>query len=310
MVPLAAWPLADSIAYLKRESGRRDITDDDAARLANELGSLPLALSHAAAYLRRTRTVSVDKYIKRLSEHMAQAPTGVDYPQAVFGTFRAAALRAEEESPGAIAVLCLSSFFAPEDIPEKLFGAGGNGSATGLRPPLPEAASLEATLGNADRIEENLGALDHFSLIAFFIERRRFAMHRLVQAAGRALIAADLPAWVECAVALVNAGVLEREDAIKTIEADLDNIRSVLRWSIDHRADVAGGAAMLNRLSTFWQATGNITKRTAGMRTSSRSRMGSPMIYERGSCSTRPRLRSTVIILKARFGCSNAPFLC
>ena len=117
-VQLEAWSIEDSVAYLKRESGRSDVTDEDAARLCSELGGLPLALSHAAAYLRRTRTVSINGYLQRLSEHMSQAPKGVEYPQAVFATFRAAALRAEEESPGSIAVLCLSSFFSPDEIPE------------------------------------------------------------------------------------------------------------------------------------------------------------------------------------------------
>ena len=232
------------------------MTDEDAARLCSELGGLPLALSHAAAYLRRTRTVSINGYLQRLSERMSQAPKGVEYPQAVFATFRAAALRAEEESPGSIAVLCLSSFFSPDEIPERLLKVKVDGSIATLHPLLSDAAALDTSLGNPGRIEENLGALDHFSLIIFFIERRRFQMHRLVQAAGRALVEADISAWVMCAVQLVHAGLLNRDDAIKAINTDLDNIRYILRWAIENKKDVSGGASILNRLSTFWQATG------------------------------------------------------
>ena len=80
-------------------------------------------------------------------------------------------------------------------------------------------------------------------------------MHRLVQAAGRALVEADISAWVMCAVQLVHAGLLDRDDAIKAINTDLDNIRYILRWAIENKKDVSGGASILNRLSTFWQAT-------------------------------------------------------
>ena len=89
--------------------------------IANELGRLPLALSHAAAYLKRKRAVTADIYLAELSRHMKEAPKGAAYKASVFATFQLAMEQAEAEAPGARAVLSLAALYAPDNIPEELF---------------------------------------------------------------------------------------------------------------------------------------------------------------------------------------------
>ena len=65
-IALPPWPRETAAKYLRRESGRADLTDDDARGLADALGSLPLALSHAAASLRDVRMMTPRRYLERM----------------------------------------------------------------------------------------------------------------------------------------------------------------------------------------------------------------------------------------------------
>ena len=51
-IDIEEWALPDAVRYLLQESGRADLTESDARDIAEALGRLPLALSHAAALLR------------------------------------------------------------------------------------------------------------------------------------------------------------------------------------------------------------------------------------------------------------------
>ena len=51
-IPLQPWSLDTATRYLLRSSGRDDLGESDAGAIAQALGALPLALSHAAAALR------------------------------------------------------------------------------------------------------------------------------------------------------------------------------------------------------------------------------------------------------------------
>jgi tetratricopeptide (TPR) repeat protein len=202
-VPLGLWPRDDSITYLRQESGRADLAEADAAEIAKRLGDLPLAVAHAAAYLKRTKTVGAANYLARLDHHMAQAPKGADYPRSVFATFREAIAQAEEHAPGSAALAALASFFAPDAIPEELFHDETAPDDAELRPQIGGTDSpldLASALGDPSRVAEALGELDQLSLILFDPADRTFSMHRLVQSAAREPLADDVDAWALRAV--------------------------------------------------------------------------------------------------------------
>ena len=190
-IALQPWPRETAVEYLKRQSGRADLTDDDARALADALGALPLALSHAAASLRDVRMMTPRRYLERIERYLAEAPRTAEYPQSVFATYTAAIAQAEQHAAGAAAVLSFAAAFAPDAIPDELFRQDA-----ALYPP--------GFPGDDLRVDDALGALDRLSLLAFSQQSRAYAMHRLVQLAARDRVAGGA-AWASAAVAVADA---------------------------------------------------------------------------------------------------------
>ena len=174
-VEVEEWELDEAVRYLREASGRGDLGDAALTHIATELGRLPLALSHAAAYLKRNRAVTADTYLSELSRRMKEAPKGAAYKASVFATFQLAMEQAEAEAPGARAVLTLAAFYAPDNIPEELF----------TQAPEIYPAALQPIAASEARLAEAISALDYLSLADFDPGERMFSVHRLVQAAAR-----------------------------------------------------------------------------------------------------------------------------
>jgi DNA-binding SARP family transcriptional activator/tetratricopeptide (TPR) repeat protein len=213
-IRLQTWAPAETVDYLRREIGRDDVSDSDALQLAETLGFLPLALAHAAAYLKGTVNVSAARYLERISDHLDRAPRGADYDRAVNATFREAIARAEEEAPGAAALLGLAACFAPDALPEELFRQPPDAYGA-LTPSLAGVAGpvrdLRAAVADAIGFEDALGALHRFSLLTFSLETRSYTLHRLVQRATRSLLAHEAPAWAQSAIAAAEAAFPESD---------------------------------------------------------------------------------------------------
>jgi class 3 adenylate cyclase/tetratricopeptide (TPR) repeat protein len=215
-VPLQIWSLDSAIAYLRRASARADLSEENARAIAHSLGALPLALAHAAASLRRARTVSPQRYLEHITERLKNAPRGAEYPRSVFATFSMAIGQAERQAPGAAAALCFAASFAPDAIPDELFRQAIETYAQGLTPRPADGTALELRSVIADelRLDEALGALDRLSLVTFAQGPRTYGMHRLVQLAAQDLAGEGAPAWRECAVAVADAAFPNSEDVV------------------------------------------------------------------------------------------------
>src|SRR5579871_5958062 len=194
-IGLQTWELDTAVGYLQRESGRADLSDGDARAIADALGALPLALSHAAAALRSMRMVTPQRYLQRINEHLKNAPRGAEYPRSVFATFRMAIAQAETEAPEAPAVLRFAASFAPDAIPEELFA-----QSIELYPEGVQAAAADEL-----RLDAALGVLDRLCLLAFSESSRSYSLHRLVQSAALESRGDDAGAWREAAVAVADA---------------------------------------------------------------------------------------------------------
>ena len=183
-VEVEVWAMDEAVRYLRDDSGRDDFSEAELTSIATELGRLPLALSHAAAYLKRRQNVTAAAYVAGLGRHMGAAPKDAEYDRAVFATFMQAVEEAEAEARGARAVVSLAAFFGPDAIPEELF-----------RQQIADAPpELAAVLADASAFDDALGALDHLSLVNFEPAGRTFSVHRLVQAAARdALVSPSTP---------------------------------------------------------------------------------------------------------------------
>ena len=91
------------------------LTDEDADRVANALGDLPLAIEVAAAWLTETGT-TVDDYLAELDARTSEtlsANQAADYSTRLGATWDVSLQRLEQRSPAAMRMLQLCAFMAP-----------------------------------------------------------------------------------------------------------------------------------------------------------------------------------------------------
>jgi tetratricopeptide (TPR) repeat protein len=165
-VKLGPLRLDAAIELLQSRAGRTDATN--AARLAEALGRLPLALDHAGAYCRLAGT-SFEAYRSRLDTRIARAPKGAAYPASIAATFALAIERASAQHKTAETLLGFFAYLGPERIPLHL---------------------LSADVPDEDEQAEALMALAAVSLIEHeaIEDTPAVTLHRLVQAAMRAAL--------------------------------------------------------------------------------------------------------------------------
>ncbi|WP_316770108.1 FxSxx-COOH system tetratricopeptide repeat protein [Streptomyces sasae] len=106
----------ESIEHLLRRAA--GLTPQEADRVAEAVGDLPLALDQAGAWLAETGT-RVDTYLAELEEQTERVlslsrPT--DYPEPVGAIWNVSIQRLKERSPAAVRLLQLCAFFAAEPI--------------------------------------------------------------------------------------------------------------------------------------------------------------------------------------------------
>jgi tetratricopeptide (TPR) repeat protein len=151
-------------ALLQKRTMRDDPTG--AARLAAALGHLPLALDHAGAFCKLTRT-SFGAYLERIDRRIARVPKGAIYPASVAATLGLAIEKVAAECPAAEKLLAFCAFLAPELIPLDL---------------------VSSDVADEDDRAEAMMALSSVSLIEhpnFEGDQPAITVHRLVQAAMR-----------------------------------------------------------------------------------------------------------------------------
>ena len=182
--------------------------DRQAARdLADMLGGLPLALEQAAAYIQATGDTLagyLTLFRRRRAEVLARGePTG--YDKTVASTWALAFDRLQQTAPGAVGLLRLLAFCAPEAISgrlllqprHKLAGRLGEEVAPVLVP------LLEDPLAAGDGV----AALHRFSLVTL-AGGGAVSVHRLVQAVTVDQMAAELAGeWRQAAAALIEAAI-------------------------------------------------------------------------------------------------------
>jgi hypothetical protein len=221
-VEVEEWARDEAIRYLRDASGRGDLDEAALTQIAEALGCMPLALSHAAAYLKRNRAITVSTYLADLARQMTQVPKGAAYKTSVFATFQLALQQAEAEAPGARAVLTIAAFFAPDDIPEELFQQQPD-----LYPP-----EFQHIVASEARLAEAISALDHISLVDFDAKNRTFSVHSLVQAAIRDELQSEaIEKWIATAVnacAAAQPGVgIENWDAARRLLPHAQAVTSI-----------------------------------------------------------------------------------
>ena len=252
VISVGPFNAADAQAFLRTRTGDRE--PDGPARLAEELGRLPLAMEQAAAYIEQTG-MSIAEYLrlfqKSCDDLLLRAPPH-DHPAAVGTTWRLAFEQLGTTAPRAAELLNVLAFLSPDGIQLSLIRLL-------FRGPDPDLDIADA-----------VGHLRRFSLVDR--DGSALRVHRLVQAAVRArlnrhtrgatqsavtriLEAADpgdadqpesWPAWGTLAPHVLTAAVLAAETP--PASADVDNLIRLIRRAaryLRRSASPRAGTALL-----------------------------------------------------------------
>ena len=175
-VPVDVFSREESVEFLNRRVPR-GISREDANRLAEELGDLPLALEQAGA-LHTETGIAVDEYLRLLKQRTSQLLSQgrpSEYPASMTAAWALSVASLEEKLPEALDLLRYCAFFGPEPIPRDAFSR----VLPGLSPKLAELIADPIRLGRA------IAELGRFALAKLDIRARTIQVHRLIQALVR-----------------------------------------------------------------------------------------------------------------------------
>ncbi|MFC8512743.1 FxSxx-COOH system tetratricopeptide repeat protein [Streptomyces sp. NPDC057257] len=153
-----------------------EISDEEADRLAEALGDLPLAIEQAAAWHAETGML-VDEYLRLLNEKRVDLLRGtapLDNQHPVIAAWNISLDQLETKNPAAYQLLQVCSFYAAEPIARTLFARMPRGSI---------APELDAALEDPIRLGQVIREIGRYSLARFNHRNNSLQMHRLVQAA-------------------------------------------------------------------------------------------------------------------------------
>jgi tetratricopeptide (TPR) repeat protein len=178
---LAVFKREESIELLGRRGPEMDVQDAD--RLADKLGDLPLAIEQAAAW-RAVTGMPVSEYLRLFDESIAEildtsAPP--DYEVSVAAAWNVSFDELKTRNPAAHQILHICAFFSPEPISRDLFTGV---SRVSISPELDEALRKPIALARAirDINRYGLAKIDHGN--------NTIQLHRLVQLVLRSRVMA------------------------------------------------------------------------------------------------------------------------
>lgn len=181
-LPVNVFERAESIELLKKRSP--DLSHEDADRLAEALGDLPLAVEQAGAWLGVTGML-VGEYLDLLAERspdILEIERSPDYPVSVAAAWDISLERIQENNPGARQLLDICASMAPEPIPRSMLRGSRGVSIT------PEVDPL---LRESIKLNRAVRDLSQFSLVKVDPRSDTLQMHRLLQTVLLAKLSAE-----------------------------------------------------------------------------------------------------------------------
>jgi DNA-binding SARP family transcriptional activator len=253
LVPLDPLLPDEAAAFLVLRSG-----DDDppaARRLAGILGCLPLALEQAGAYVAETTIITLARYAELFGERSLELlgrGRVRNHPQTVDTTWDITLNGLRQDTPGAVELLQLAAFAAPDDWPLDLLAA----HADRLSGPLGEVAGDPLALADA------VGALQRYAL-AKVIGSGQF-VHGLLQTVVREKL--DRPARQAAAgdmIRLLRAAFPEQAAEVANWAACARLLPHALAATAHAErlgAEPERTARLLDRVATYLQGLGRFAE--------------------------------------------------
>ncbi|MFH8374267.1 tetratricopeptide repeat protein [Streptomyces cyaneofuscatus] len=273
----------EAVAYLTLRLGHdrtAHLLDDQAPALVQALGHLPLALSHAAAYM-VNEDLTCTQYLAhfrrtRLEHALPDTADAEGYGREITATLLLALEAIDRDSRGLLArsVLHLTVLLEPAGHPRAFWTAS---AALTHVTPHPDTSQAQAT---PDQIHTVLRLLDRYALITYDqrAEPRAVRVHALAARAVRESLTAD--EFARAARAAADA-LLEVWPEVDQVQPDLG---AVLRANTDALADHAPdilwdpvGHLVLFRAGVSLRDTGLVAPAITywqAMATASRERLG------------------------------------
>ncbi|WP_214108191.1 FxSxx-COOH system tetratricopeptide repeat protein [Acrocarpospora catenulata] len=174
---------AESLEHLTRRV--KKLTAEDAVRIAEALGDLPIAIEQAGAWLGETGT-TVEEYLSQLDgtlSGMLSMGTPANYPSPVAATWNVSFTALRRRSPASVRLLELLAFFAPEPVSLSLVRSDAM-----RRCLLPYDDALHERMVIGKVIQE----LGRFALAKVDQSGNFIEVHRLVQAVVRDQMSPEL----------------------------------------------------------------------------------------------------------------------
>ncbi len=171
-LPVNVFEREESIELLQRRSP--DLSAEDADRLAEALGDLPLAVEQAGAW-RAVTGMLVDEYLDLLAQRspeILELDPAPDYPVSVAAAWDISLERIQQNNPGARQLLDICASMAPEPIPRSMLRGSRGVSIT---------AEIDPLLRESIRLNRAVRDLSQFSLIKVDPRSDSLQMHRLLQ---------------------------------------------------------------------------------------------------------------------------------
>ncbi|MER7179793.1 tetratricopeptide repeat protein [Streptomyces hyaluromycini] len=165
-----------------------------AEELATDLGYLPLALEQAGAYLHQTGT-GIDTYRRALGPMLAKGADGISAERTIARIWNQTLIVIAHRDPLAVTLLNMMAWTAPDDIPRTLLASVA---------PDPVA------------VDDALGVLHAYNMIAFTADRQGINIHRLVQTVLRTRTATQPGAYLP--------GRREAEEAVWEVLPDEEGL--------------------------------------------------------------------------------------
>jgi hypothetical protein len=223
--------LAAAAGFLADRTGAADgsgvAPGDVAWELAAELGSLPLALEQAAAYMEATGLSPAEYLSQFRTRRAALLSRGAPLAngKTVASTWSLAFGQLERSAPAAVSLLRLLACCAPEAVPLAILLRPSPGLSGRL------ADGVAPLLDDPLEVHDAIGALRRFSLVIPAGDQL-VLVHRLVQAVTLDQMPADVAAsWRQIAGALIEAAVpvdVRDPDAWPACAALLPHARAAL----------------------------------------------------------------------------------
>lgn len=162
----------ESVGFLRNRNP--DLSHEDAGRLAEALGDLPLAIEAASAW-RATTGMATDEYLRLLNDkrlELFDLDPPPDYRLTVRAAWSMSLEKLEADNLAALQLLRVCSFFAPEPISRNLF------TGSMAAPITPE---LDEMLRDTYRIGRAIRDILRLSLARYDHRNNTLQIHRLIR---------------------------------------------------------------------------------------------------------------------------------